>query len=225
MDKFSQFHQIRTHKLGVLLTNARKSTRKTPEECARLLGCTVEEYFAFEKGQRAPTLPELETLAYFFKVPLEHFWGKQIIQDTSAEDAVKIANLRLIRDRFLGARLRLVRTTANLSLAEVAEKSGIEEEDLKLYESGRNPIPLPVLETLVKALGLRVEDVFDQNGPIGEWRMEQQSIQRFLDLSPELRDFVSHPVNVPYIELAKRLSNLSVEKLRAIAEGILEITY
>jgi hypothetical protein len=32
-------------------------------------------------------------------------------------------------------------------------------------------------------------------------------------------------VNLPYIHLAIRLSDLSVEKLRSVAEGLLEITY
>jgi hypothetical protein len=30
---------------------------------------------------------------------------------------------------------------------------------------------------------------------------------------------------MPYIELALRMSNLNVDKLRTVAEGILEITY
>ena len=32
------------------------------------------------------------------------------------------------------------------------------------------------------------------------------------------------PVNLPYLEIAQRLSGLSVEKLRAMAEGLLDIT-
>jgi hypothetical protein len=33
------------------------------------------------------------------------------------------------------------------------------------------------------------------------------------------------PVNEPYIALAKKLSELPANKLRSIAEGLLEITY
>ena len=40
----------------------------------------------------------------------------------------------------------------------------------------------------------------------------------------ELQGFVCKPINRPYLELAVRLSEMSVEKLRGVAEGLLEIT-
>jgi hypothetical protein len=70
-----------------------------------------------------------------------------------------------------------------------------------------------------------MEFFMDQTGVIGEWKMKQQAVQKYLELPKELQDFVSKPVNRPYLELALRLSGLSVEKLRAVAEGLLEITY
>jgi len=69
-----------------------------------------------------------------------------------------------------------------------------------------------------------VETFFDQNGPIGKWMNEQQSISEFLQLPPELRAFVCMPVNRPYLELARNLSQLSTDKLRSVAEGLLDIT-
>jgi hypothetical protein len=44
-------------------------------------------------------------------------------------------------------------------------------------------------------------------------------------LSPELQTFVAQPVNTLYLEVAMRLSRLSVEHLRSVAESLLEITY
>jgi hypothetical protein len=93
------------------------------------------------------------------------------------------------------------------------------------YESGRESIPLPDLESMLRALNIRIEDVFDQSGPIGDWRTQNENVRSFLELSQRHQDFITKPVNLPYIELAIRLSDLSVERLRAIAEGILEITY
>ena len=46
----------------------------------------------------------------------------------------------------------------------------------------------------------------------------------FDGLSPELQDFISKPINRPYLEIAQRLGDMSVEKLRTVAEGLLEIT-
>jgi hypothetical protein len=70
-----------------------------------------------------------------------------------------------------------------------------------------------------------VKDFFDQHGMVGVWANEQRNVQSYLALSPELQTFVSKPVNRPYLVLAQRLSEMSVEKLRAVAEGLLEITY
>ena len=121
--------------------------------------------------------------------------------------------------------LRMARTRLNLSTAALAEKATLSEDTLNQYEMGAVPIPLPDLEILASSLGMRIEEFFDKRGPVGAWRAQQQNISKFLELSPEMQSFVSSPVNTPYIELAMRLSELNVEKLRSIAEGLLEITY
>jgi hypothetical protein len=54
---------------------------------------------------------------------------------------------------------------------------------------------------------------------------QQQAIQDFKKLSPELQDFVCRPVNRPYLDLALKLSELSTEKLRSVAENLLDITF
>jgi hypothetical protein len=84
---------------------------------------------------------------------------------------------------------------------------------------------LPELEALVKALGGRVESFFDRSGPIGQWMLNEEAIRDFLELPLELRQFVAQPVNRPYLELAMRLSNMSKDKLRSVAENILDITF
>jgi len=47
----------------------------------------------------------------------------------------------------------------------------------------------------------------------------------FQNLPPEIQSFIVKPTNRPYLDLAIKLSEMSVEKLRSIAEGLLEITY
>jgi len=59
---------------------------------------------------------------------------------------------------------------------------------------------------------------------VGKWITQQAVVREVLELPPDLQAFVCLPVNRPYIELARRLSEMSVEKLRAVAEGLLEIT-
>jgi hypothetical protein len=44
-------------------------------------------------------------------------------------------------------------------------------------------------------------------------------------MSPEMQAFLINPVNVSYLDTAKKLSEMDVEQLRQVAESLLEITY
>jgi hypothetical protein len=55
--------------------------------------------------------------------------------------------------------------------------------------------------------------------------LSEEAIQHFLEMPPDLREFVALPVNRPYLELAMKLSNMSRDKLRSVAENLLDITY
>jgi transcriptional regulator with XRE-family HTH domain len=226
MDNQRQLLQIRKRKLSILILDARTAARRTVEECAEAVGASVEEYQGYESGVNAPSLPQLELLSLYLKMPIDHFWGKEALasQAATAGPENKARSLHL-RNRVIGASLRLSRTNANLSLDQLSEKTSIPEETLQKYEVGELSIPLPELELIDKALGQPIESHFDQRGPIGRLRSQQEAIQKFLDLSPEMQQFVTRPVNAPYLQLAMRMSELNVEKLRAVAESLLEITY
>lgn len=226
MKKQEVLKRIRAKKLGLLMYDARIVCRKTVEECAAVMDSTPQEYQAFEAGLSSPSLPALETLAYFLDIPLEHFWGRQARSDKPLPLADEHGKrLRTLRNRYIGAYLRQRRNDRSLSIEELAEQSGLTEEQITLFETGQNAIPLPQLEILADLLVFRVEDLFDQHGPIGQWRAEQEAARELAEMPPHLKAFVLKPVNRPYIELAMRLNDLSVEKLRSIAEGLLEITY
>jgi transcriptional regulator with XRE-family HTH domain len=212
-------------KLAIMISDARRVSNRSAEESAAVIGVSVGEFQSIEQGKTALSLPQLEALACFLDIPLEHFWGNKVMVESKIfQDAAANQALRRLRDRYLGTRLRQLRTEASLSPEALAEKTSLSSETIQQYESGKVSIPLPALESVVRALNARIEDVFDQSGPIGEWRTRQQNVSTFLDLSQRHQQFIAKPVNIPYIELAIRLSDLSVEKLRAVAEGLLEIT-
>ena len=216
---------IRSRKLGVLIRDARLAARKGIPECAKVVGVTSGILRAWEEGRRAPSLPELEVLAYALDLPLPHFWSKEVVSDdASPTEALHLPALVSIRQRLIGARLRQEREKANTSLRELAEQSGLSTSRLKAYELGERPIPLPELEGLVALLGSQVEAMFDQSGPIGKWMTQQKATQDFLQLPPELQSFVCKPINRPYLELALKLSSMSTDKLRSVAENLLDIT-
>ena len=217
---------IRTKKLGLLIYDARLAARRNIEECAKAINVSPEVFDAFEKGARSPSLPELEILAFYLNVSLDHFWSNVSRSENNPDRHVANAD-RLInlRQRMIGATLRQLRSSANLSPKEMNERTGIAEADLAAYELGERSIPLADLEIMIAALGSHIDSFIDKRGPVGSWMNQQQSIQKFLELPVDLQEFVCKPLNRPYVSLAVRLSELSVEKLRAVAEGLLEITY
>jgi transcriptional regulator with XRE-family HTH domain len=216
---------IRSKKLGVLIQSARLASNKTLEECALVMGVTSQKLEAFETGEASPSLPEIEALAFYLKTPLDYFWGREIAPPAQTDPKdFEMNRLMRLRNRIIGATLRQARLDASLTTLELASKSDITEEQLDSYELGEIPIPLPELEVLANAINRPIKNFQDNRGPIGTWIKQQRAMQNFSDLSPELQDFISKPINRPYLEIAQRLSEMSVEKLRAVAEGLLEIT-
>ena len=216
---------IRSKKLGVLIQGARQAFEKSAEECAEAIGITNQQLEAYEKGEASPSLPELEALAFYLKIPIDYFWGREIIDVTQNEPKIfEKDRLMRLRNRVIGATLRQARLEAGLTTLELASGAGISEKQLGSYELGEQSVPLPELEVLANNVNRTIKDFQDSRGPIGKWIKQQRAIKNFDELPPELQDFISVPINRPYLEIAQRLSEMSVEKLRAVAEGLLEIT-
>lgn len=216
---------IRTKKIGVLMRDARLAARRTVKECAGAMGISRAALIAYEEGRRAPSLPELEMLVYYLHVPLHHFWGNQAISSNlTVPEPLDLERLMTLRQRVIGALLRQERAAANMSIKDVAARTGITSSRLKAFELGERPIPLPELEIILGVFGSRVEDFFDKNGPVGKWLAGQGLVEKFQELPEEMKSFISQPVNRPYLELAMKLSEMSKDRLRSVAEGLLDIT-
>ncbi len=216
---------IRTKKLGVLIRDARQAARRSLQECAEAVGVPRGVLRAYEEGRRAPSLPELEVLVYYLKLPLTHFWGREAMSEGALpNEALDLPQLMSLRQRLIGALLRQERNNANLSLKDVGDATGITASRLKAYELGQRSIPLPHLEAIITAMGSKIENFFDRSGPVGHWMTSQKAMDKFLELPEEMQVFVCQPVNRPYLELAMKLSEMSRERLRSVAEGLLDIT-
>ena len=216
---------IRSKKLGILIRGARTASDKSIEECAEAINISNERMQSFERGEDSPSLPELEALAFYLKVPLDYFWGRDVVDSLQKELQVfEKDRLMRLRNRVIGANLRKARLEAGMTSLELADSVSITEQQLDKYELGTESIPLPELELLANTVNKTIKDFQDNRGPIGTWIKQQRAMQHFGDLSPELQDFISKPINRPYLEISQRLSEMSVERLRAVAEGLLEIT-
>ena len=224
MDTKSQI-TIRTKKLGVLIRDARRAARRSMQECAEAIGIRKSIFRAYEEGLRSPSLPELEMLVYYLDLPIDHFWNSQAISESaSRNESLDLPRLLAVRQRKIGALLRKERLKSSTSIRNLASETGIASSRIKAYELGERPIPVPELEVLIRALGGRIESFFDRHGPVGQWMISEEAVQEFLEMPIELREFVAMPVNRPYLQLAMKLSNMSRDKLRSVAEDLLDIT-
>jgi transcriptional regulator with XRE-family HTH domain len=216
---------LRTKKLGVLIRDARLAERRSVKECANAIGIKPAIFRAYEEGRRAPSLPELEVLVFYLKLKIAHFWGQEALSDASSPtESLNLPLLMNVRQHKVGALLRQERNNANLSLRSLSEKTGISTNRLKTFELGERPISLPEFEVILSALGAHIEDFFDQSGPVGKWMTEQMAMQKFLELPEDMQNFACQPVNRPYLELAMKLSEMPTDRLRSVAEGLLDIT-
>jgi transcriptional regulator with XRE-family HTH domain len=216
---------LRTKKLGVLIRDARLAERRSVKECANAIGIKPAIFRAYEEGRRAPSLPELEVLVFYLKLKITHFWGQDALSNVSSPtESLNLPLLMNVRQHKVGALLRQERNNANLSLRSLSEKTGISTNRLKAFELGERPISLPEFEVILSALGAHIEDFFDQSGPVGKWMTEQLAIQKFLELPEDMQNFACRPVNRPYLELAMKLSEMPTDRLRSVAEGLLDIT-
>ncbi|WP_376790089.1 helix-turn-helix transcriptional regulator [Thermoflexus sp.] len=216
---------IRRKILGIALRQAREEAGKTVRECAALLGISLARYRAYEAGQRDPTLPELEALAWFFQRPLSVLLDPDRPASPGSDGAAgAIPELLALRHRIIGLILRQARERAGKSMREVAAFLGCSPRRIRGYESGEYPIPLIELERLCLYLGVSLSDFYDTDSPIGQSVLLADQVERFRALPPEVRSFVTSPVNLPYLRLAMRLAELPADRLRHIAEDLLEIT-
>jgi transcriptional regulator with XRE-family HTH domain len=215
---------LREKKLGLLIRDARMAERRSIKECADAIGVKTGLFRAYEEGRRAPSLPELETLVFYLKLPITQFWGRETRSDSLLLESLDTSRLIALRQRMIGALLRQERNNVNMSIRHLSTETGITQATLKAYELGERAIPVSELESILSVMGSRIEIFFDQNGPVGQWMTSQRATQKFVELPEEMQNFVCQPVNRPYLELAMKLSDMSREKLRSVAEGLLDIT-
>lgn len=212
--------------IGKLIHDARLKANHTIEECAEATGVTADHFKAYEDGEQAISLPELEAVAFYLDVSIEHFWARETAAlGTNHRVISNLEQLLPLRNRMIGAILRQARLEAGVSLEAMAARTEIDLARLEAFELGEEAVPVAELEALSGILQRSIREFQDQYGPVGIWNAQQRALQNFLLMPLELQLFIAKPINRPYLELAVRLSDMSVEKLRAVAEGLLEITY
>ncbi len=211
--------------IGVLLRDARRRAGRSKAECADALGVSTDTIEAYEEGRTPISLPELEVLGYTLGTPIHRFWEGEP-ELTSEEERPDFRTVLDLRNRIVGVLLRQARLEANVTQEDLAEVLNCFPDRIAEYEHGTEPVPLSELELIANHLEVPVQRFVDgRDGVVGEWHRQQEIDRQLHELPDDVQAFVAKPVNIKYLEVAMRLSQMPASKLRAIAEGLLEITY
>lgn len=214
---------LRTKMLGATVREARENAGKSIRESAELVGVSSSTFSSYEHGRKGISLPELEVLAYAFRVPLRTFWTESADEREDRQSFNPKQEIQL-RQRLIGAQLRKHRTDADLTIAGLADEVDFPASRISAYERGQRSIPLPELEVLANALGRNVDEYVELDGPIGEWIKERRLFEGFRQLPEDLQEFTADPEKRAFIRVAKDLSNLDVEEMRSLLRSLQEIT-
>jgi len=216
---------ILSKKMGVLLKTARTQKGESKKSCGEVIGATSRTISKYEAGEKSPSLPELEVLAFYLDVPLDRFWEDITPIDHDKMEALKNLEQRMeLRNLKIGASLRKFRQESKLSMKQVSEKIGLTSYRLKSYEKGKFAVPVAELKALLRLYDRELSELVVGTGPIADWAHEKKAGAAFVELPQDLQDFILKPINRPYLEIARKLSQMSVDRMRDVAEGLLDIT-
>jgi transcriptional regulator with XRE-family HTH domain len=217
---------IRNRIIGVLLRQARLKANKSVEQCAQALDRDPAFVAQIEEGREAPTLPQLETLAHLFDVPVSYLIDDQHLANAQGtEEQPPYDTIRLFRRKIIGVTLRQARLEAGRSLQDLASELETSAEELDRVELGEAQIPFVKLDAWAEMLDIPFDKLSPGEPARPSQRQPSGSTDALAHLPPEMRDFVLRPINQPYLQIAAKLSQMPADTLRQVASGLLEITY
>ena len=223
----SQAIAIRNKIIGVLVKRARVNAGKSQQECAQTLDCAPSAYRRLEQGKKGFSLPQLESLALLFDVPVASLWDdKHPVPAQMEVEPFPLDEIMLLRRKILAVRLRQVRQTAGLSMREMGKALDCSPYMISQYEQGAREIPLSELELAAERCGQTMVEFMDEDEvPLSPAEQRRRLLERLDELPPDMRDFITNPTNMLYLRIAMLASSLNADQLRKIAETLLDITY
>jgi transcriptional regulator with XRE-family HTH domain len=208
--------------VGVLMRDARLAAGKSQGDCSAFMEMPTGRFSDIEHGARPISLPELEAFAYLVDVPVEHFLGDQMLEDTR-EKQLPMDEVLILRNRIVGALLRTARLALGRTQHECSSRLAVPVSRISAYEYGQTAVPLTELEVLAEFLETPLETFLDHEYNPIQKRMRQPRAPEHLP--EDVQAFVADPLNADYLQTSIRLSKMPAEELRGIAEALLEITY
>ncbi len=213
----------RRRTIGGLIRSIREIAGRKPKDIADFVGVTAAAVNSFESGEREPSLPQLEAIAHYLRVPVHTLLGLTTLT-TAERPPANLQEILRLRGHIIGARLKQARMARGEGVSETANTTGISSAALQNYELGKKQPSISELEALMAHFGMTVDDLLDLGvGPLGEAQLMQRQRAQFETLSEDVRSFVCDPKSLTHLHMAMRLAGLSPDALNKIATSFVTL--
>lgn len=210
-----------TNLLATGLMKAREAKQMTLKSCSELLGIPVSRLRNYEEGRYIPTLPEIETLAFIFGLPLSAlFYPDEIDHHIRKPDRDKLQQLIRIRGHIISTRLQMAFEKSGKSMSEITKETGLTTSRVKKYLDNALEIPYNDLCALSAALGVDTLSLFDNESSMGQWHALQERVSVFRMLPEDIQKEVIAEGRTELLRTASRLKDLDHHSLRALSEAL-----
>ncbi|MCE2472066.1 MAG: helix-turn-helix transcriptional regulator [Anaerolineae bacterium] len=214
----AEAHNLRVRIIGVLIRRGRLSAERSVDDCASFLQVDAQLIEAWELGESVPSLPQLEGLTRFLLATAD---GEDA--ESAEVNFARGAEYYLLRQRMIGAKLKLARQMQAFALEELGARTGLDIDLIERYEFGEVKIPIHHLCVLAQAVR---QDL--------RYFLSSDDLQRGQDLPPgegapqapadsDLVRFAADDNNQAFIRLAMAFRQINREDLHRIAEALYNI--
>ena len=206
-------YRLRGRIIGAMIRQARLAAECEADACARRLSLGADDFSAWEYGERAPSLPQVEALARYLAAP-------ESAKEPSPDQAEEYQRLR---QRLLGALLQRARKSQDLEADELCAPTGLDAATLERYEYGETAIPLHHLAALAGRLRQDLRLFADPKGPSRKPEAPGARDAAHKAESSDLETFANDQRNRAFIRLAMAFRDIDRGDLNRIASALLAI--
>ncbi|MCQ2442579.1 MAG: helix-turn-helix transcriptional regulator [Oscillospiraceae bacterium] len=179
--------------LGERIKETRESIPMTQEELGKAIGVTGVTIMRYEKGQREPSLDQLQKLAEVLNVAPEYLVGWNT-----------------------GSLLNLLRQNQGFSQEELAAKSGLSVHEIQQAEGQNGGLSVAALDSILNALGMPLDKTSAAFQEMLEVETKIQESEKALRQEEyEIRDA---KLRIAFAKLNARAQEIAIERLEELAK-------
>ena len=216
-DNQAEAHRLRGRILGVLIRRGRLAAERSVEDCAAYLQVDAQLLDDWELGASVPGLPQLEGLTRFL---LAAAGGDS--NEAAEAPAADLAEYTLLRQRMIGAQLKLARQMQHFEVEELGNAAGLDVDLIERYEFGDLVIPMNHLCALAGAVRQDLA-YFLHSANVRRDQPPSQASGAEAAADTDLVQFAADGENQAFIRLAMAFRQIDRDDLHRIAEALYNI--